>query len=181
MNVIDTPPLIGRERPARVWGRLLLRGVRKRCPNCGAGSLYRGWFRMIDRCRGCGLRFEREPGFFVGAYLINFAVTVILLFIAAMGFVAVKAIDHDASPKIVLIASLAIALIVPPLFYPYSRTVWSAIDIGMTPLEDEELADAASALARGEVGHLKGDARSATIEDDGARAETVFGAERATE
>src|SRR5699024_5308879 len=131
---------------------------------CGAGRLYRGWFRMVDRCGGCGLRFEREPGFFVGAYLINFAVTVILLFVGAMGFVAMKAIDQDASPKTILIISIAVALLVPPLFYPYSRTIWSAIDIGMTPLEDEELVDAAAALARGDVGRLKKDeAESASI------------------
>lgn len=154
MDPIDTPPLIGRERPGRVWGILLLRGVRKRCPNCGTGNLFRGWFRMVDRCGGCGMKFEREPGFFVGAYLISFAVTVILLFIGAMAFIAVKAIDHDASPKTILIISLAVALLFPPFFYPYSRTIWSAFDIGMTPLEDAELAEAAAARARGDVGKV---------------------------
>lgn len=154
MNATESPPLIGRERPGRVWGTLLLRGVRKKCPNCGTGHLFRGWFRMVERCPGCGMRFEREPGFFVGAYLISFAVTVILLFIAAMAFIALKAIDHDASPVPILVASLVVALVFPPIFYPFSRTIWSAFDIGMTPLEDDELEDAAAALARGDVGRL---------------------------
>src|SRR5699024_3261175 len=162
MDQIDAMDLIGRDRSGRTWGGLLSRGVRKKCPHCGTGHLFRGWFRMIDRCRGCGLRFEREPGFFVGAYLINFAVTVILLFIGAMAFIAVKAIDHDASPRTILIISVVIALLFPPFFYPYSRTIWSAFDIGMTPLEDSELAEAAEALARGDVGELATSPRGGT-------------------
>lgn len=162
MTETPAPELIGRDRSGRTWGRLLSRGVRKKCPNCGRGHLFRGWFRMVHRCGGCGLRFEREPGFFVGAYLIAFAVTVILLFIGAMVFIAVKAIDHDASPKTILVISLAIALLFPPFFYPFSRTIWSAFDIGMTPLEDDELAEAAEALARGDVGRVESPERSWT-------------------
>ena len=30
---------------------------------------------MAERCPRCGMRFEREEGFFLGAYVVNFAVT----------------------------------------------------------------------------------------------------------
>ena len=49
----------------------------KHCPRCGGGHLFDGWFRMKERCPTCGVRFEREPGFFVGAYFINFAVALL--------------------------------------------------------------------------------------------------------
>ena len=28
------------------------------CPRCGARSLFNGWVRFADRCRGCGLDFS---------------------------------------------------------------------------------------------------------------------------
>ena len=126
------------------WGSLLWRGLTKRCPHCGSGHVYRSWFQMKERCPRCGLRFEREPGFFVGAYLINFAVAIILLFIVCMAVVALKALDNEADLTVPFVIGTVVAVAVPPFFYPFSRTVWSAIDIGMTPLERHELDDAAA-------------------------------------
>ena len=129
------------------WIRLLGRGFTKRCPNCGGRGIYDTWFRMKDRCPSCGMRFEREEGFFVGAYLINFAVAIVVLFVLCMGFVAVKATDPEASATGFMVAGVLIGLLLPVVFYPFARTVWSAIDLGMTPLEPDELAAAEAARA----------------------------------
>jgi hypothetical protein len=102
---------------------------------------------MVDRCPTCGIRFEREPGFFVGAYLINFAIAIGALFALSMGFVVLKAVDPQAGVAGPLVLGVVIAIGAPLLCYPSSRTVWSAIDIGMTPIEPDEEADAAAALA----------------------------------
>ena len=40
----------------------LFRGVRKRCPHCGRGPIYRGWAREVGSCPDCGLVYERNPG-----------------------------------------------------------------------------------------------------------------------
>ena len=40
------------------------------------------------------------------------------------------------------------AVVVPIAFYPRSLTVWAAIDLAMTPLELEEIVDAADAVAQ---------------------------------
>jgi uncharacterized protein (DUF983 family) len=146
----DTAP----NEPVVGWGTLLWRGTIKRCPRCGGGHLYKGWFQMVDRCGRCGLKFEREPGFFVGAYLINFAIIIILLFILCMGYVAMKAIDESASLLPIMVAALVLAVVAPVFFYPYSRTLWSAIDIGMTPLTEDEIGGARAALERGDVGRV---------------------------
>ena len=37
------------------------RGLHKRCPHCGVGSLFSGWTHLRS-CSACGLVFERNPG-----------------------------------------------------------------------------------------------------------------------
>src|SRR3989442_9373424 len=56
--------------------RILGRGLRLRCPRCGRAALYAGWFAMHTRCEACGLPYESEQGYFVGAIYLNYAVTV---------------------------------------------------------------------------------------------------------
>ncbi len=47
-------------RPS-VW-RAIRRGVKRRCPHCGEGRLFRAWFTMYDRCAQCQLVFLRNSG-----------------------------------------------------------------------------------------------------------------------
>ncbi len=133
-------------RPKPEWPTLLWRGLVKRCPRCGGGHLYRNWFRMKERCPTCGYLFEREPGFFVGAYLINFAIVEGFLFIMLMGFIAWKDQNPDAGMGLAIVIGLFIGLIGPVIFYPYSRTIWSALDLLMTPMEMDEIVAAADAV-----------------------------------
>lgn len=37
------------------------RGLRKRCPHCGAGPLFSGWTHLAS-CSNCGLVYERNSG-----------------------------------------------------------------------------------------------------------------------
>ena len=99
---------------------------------------------MHERCPTCGMKFEREEGYFVGAYLINFAITEGLLFIAVMGFVLVVANTEGTGPGLTLPVTigLTVAIIAPILFYPFARTIWSAIDLSMRPLELDEIVSA---------------------------------------
>lgn len=132
---------------ARLWVRALLRGVRKRCARCGGKGLFHSWFRQKDRCPTCGMQFEREPGFFVGAYTINLALVFGALFVLCM--VLVGALGSGREPEIGIFLGVGgvIAVVTPVLGYPYARTVWSAIDLAMTPLEPVEEAEAALAVA----------------------------------
>jgi uncharacterized protein (DUF983 family) len=127
------------------WGTLLRRGFTKKCPRCGGGKIYDGWFRMKERCPTCGLLFEREPGFFVGAYLINFAIVEGLLFVLIMGFVFWKDQNPEAGVAVPVAIAVFLGVFAPLIFYPFARTIWSALDIGMTPLELREIVDAADA------------------------------------
>jgi uncharacterized protein (DUF983 family) len=142
-------PVSPPKHPHPTWPQLMGRALTKKCPRCGAGHIYDSWFRMKERCPTCGILFEREPGFFVGAYLVNFAVVIVLLFVACMGFVAWKAANPDAGVAVPLTICLVISLVVPVFFYPYSRTIWAALHIGGAPIEPHE-EEAAEAFLRGD-------------------------------
>lgn len=135
--------LRGRPTP----GTLLKRGVAKRCPRCGGKGIYDSWFHMKERCPTCGYLFEREPGFFVGAYVINFGITEGFLFFLVMGFILWKSTHPDAGILVLALVGVAIGVIAPILFYPFSRTIWSALDLLMTPLEVDEIVAAADAVS----------------------------------
>ena len=123
---------------------LILRGMRKRCAICGAQGLFDRWFRMRDHCPRCGTKFEREPGFFVGALFVNFALTEVLMF-AWLGGVTIATIPDP--PLLWLIAgSVLICVVVPVLLYPFSKTLWFAIHVAMQPLDPDEEAEAAATL-----------------------------------
>ncbi len=100
---------------------------------------------MAERCPTCGFRFEREPGFFIGAYFVNFAITEGLLFVVVMAFLFVKNANNDASVVWPLVVGGVFAVVAPLVFYPWSRTIWSAIDLAMTPLELDEIVAAQDA------------------------------------
>ena len=135
--------------PARPPGLapMLARGLFRRCPRCGARGVFASWFRLCDRCPRCGYRFEREEGFFLGAFVINFGVTQAAL----IGFIAVSlALTLPDPPTVALLVSgVGVALLVPLLFYGSSRTLWAAVDLGMRPLESGEVREADAAAAGG--------------------------------
>ena len=124
-----------------MMGRALLR----RCPRCGGKGWFRGWFAKVERCRTCGYRYEREPGFLLGAVTINTIVTFGLL--AAVLLVGTILSYPDIAVVPMLIASGAVAILVPIIFYPFSYTIWAAVDLAMRPLDAAEQADAAAHAA----------------------------------
>jgi uncharacterized protein (DUF983 family) len=116
---------------------MLLRGMCKRCAVCGQGRLFRGWFRMIDRCPRCGLRFERIDGHWTGDLGMNTIVTFTAVFLTLIvGF----AVTYPDVPGVLLfVCAVAVAGVVPLVFFPFSKTIWLAIDLMMRPLEPDEV------------------------------------------
>ncbi len=119
---------------------LLLRGLLRRCPRCGAGRLFRSWFCMVEHCPRCGMVFEREEGFFLGAFVVNFGLVLVVL--ASYIGVGIWLTLPDPPPGKLAAGGMVLATLVPITFYPFSRTFWSAIDLWMKPLEPYEVAAA---------------------------------------
>lgn len=121
------------------------RALRRRCPRCGQPA-FDSWFVMRDSCERCGLRFEREPGYWVGAVTIN-TVVIFATFLVVFGG-SVLLTWPDVPWTRVLIVTLVVNLAVPTLFYPVSKTMWSALELSWHPLEPEEIEAAAARLDR---------------------------------
>jgi uncharacterized protein (DUF983 family) len=113
-------------------GRALL----LRCPVCGAGHLFSRWTRMVPVCPRCALRFERAEGHWLGYLGLNTIVSFTLLFVVlVVGFV-LSYPEFDVVP--LLVAGVLVAVAFPVVFLPWSRTLWTAIDLRMRPLEPGE-------------------------------------------
>ena len=121
---------------------MLGRGLVKRCPLCGSGGLFNGWFTMRERCPRCDHKFEREEGWFFGAYVVNLGVAEgLLLLLGVIPLIVLLASDPDRSLWPFLTAGFVAAVGGPLLFYPFSRTTWAAIDLLMRPVDEPEPTD----------------------------------------
>src|ERR1700730_12126716 len=106
--------------------RMLGRAAPRRCARCGSGHLFHRYFTMVDDCPRCGLHFEREHGYWAGALAINSGVAV-AVFIVTFGVgLAFTAPDVPVGPLLAILIPLMI--LVPLLGYPFSKTLWVAVD-----------------------------------------------------
>jgi uncharacterized protein (DUF983 family) len=108
---------------------MLGRGLTRRCPRCGQGKLFPRWFTMLPRCPRCDLDFERGEGFWLGSMAVNLGVTE-----AAFGIVLVGGIvlTWPDVPWVWLgVVSVLTNIVVPILFFPFSKTIFLALDLMM--------------------------------------------------
>jgi len=86
---------------------------------------------MNETCPECGLRFERERGYFTGAMYISYALTLpaIGALTALLWYVAVP------SWSFLGVLALAAALFAPfvPMAFRYSRIIWIHLDRFLDP------------------------------------------------
>ena len=112
---------------------MLWRGVRRRCPWCGGrGAFFTGWFTKQERCRTCGLGWRRGyEGFELGAMAIS-AIVCLGALVAGVG-IGVVATAPDVAVVPLLAGLGAGAVVLPIVVYPFSYTLWQAIDLAMRP------------------------------------------------
>ncbi|MGH7279746.1 MAG: DUF983 domain-containing protein [Candidatus Rokuibacteriota bacterium] len=105
------------------------RALSLRCPRCGDGALFRGWFAMAPECTLCGLTFERAQGYFVGAIYLNYAATVTL---AVGGYLVLW--TYTGLPTTWQLAIwMPFCVLFPLWFFRYSRSLWLAVEYFVNP------------------------------------------------
>ena len=112
---------------------MLTRGLRRRCPNCGGGPLFRRWLVMRATCPRCHLKLDRgEPDYFLGGYVVNFVAAELL--IVAVAFAAAVLTWPDVPWKAIQWGLLLLMVPVPILFYPFAKSLWLAVDLVFRPV-----------------------------------------------
>lgn len=111
---------------------MLGRAIRRRCPVCGGGGLFRHWLHMKPSCPTCGLNFVRgEDGYTLGAYWFNLA--------AAEGVTTASMLTTVISTwpevpwNVLRFTGPIEALVMPFVFFPFSRTLFLAFDLCIRP------------------------------------------------
>lgn len=108
------------------------------CPRCREGRIFRasiftGFPRMYEVCPECGLKFEREEGYFLGAMYISYALALItILGLAALLWYFFRwSIQKTAIWAVVLFLPLA------PTLTLLSRVMWIYLDQTVDPEKRE--------------------------------------------
>ncbi|HST21402.1 MAG TPA: DUF983 domain-containing protein, partial [Blastocatellia bacterium] len=109
--------------------RIMLRGLKLRCPACGKGRVYRSLLKMNDECPYCHMVFAREQGYFIGAIYVNVIATESLIFFTYLLSLLVLPI---ADPTIYVVL-LVMALILPLAFFRHARSIWLSFDYVIDP------------------------------------------------
>jgi uncharacterized protein (DUF983 family) len=117
----------------RFWS-LVFRALRLRCPVCGKGRLFRGWFKMNDVCPECGTAFEREAGFYLGSIYVNYGLTALVV---AIGY-PVLLFNQILAERTLLIMAMVFSVAFPIWFFRYARALWIGFDEFCDPRENAD-------------------------------------------
>lgn len=130
------PPALPRPRT------LFARALRLRCPVCGGHPILLSWFTVAPSCPVCGFHLDRdEPGYWLGSYTVNLFATegVWVLF-----FVSGLVVTWPTVPwSGLLYGGLGVGILTPILLFPFTKTVYLAIDLSFRPPEPGELVSPA--------------------------------------
>lgn len=102
--------------------------VRNRCPRCHHGKIFENNFaynlkngvKMNSGCSECGLKYERETGFFYGAMYVSYALMSGILIIWFLGDLLWLHLDALS------LATMAVStmLVLFPVVYRWARIIW---------------------------------------------------------
>jgi uncharacterized protein (DUF983 family) len=93
-----------------------------RCPSCGQFTMVRGFLKIHEQCRACGLFFVHDAGFWQGAWYFNWFVASLLATLPAMLCVATGVWGMWFA---VLYGALVAGLF-PLVFYWHAHSLWIA-------------------------------------------------------
>lgn len=131
----------GSVRPLPVAPRrrtMFARALRRRCPVCGAGPMFDGWFRMKEHCPACGIRTRRgEDGYTLGALWFN----LLLAESVTMTVFVVTLVRTWPNPPWdwLQIAGPTEAIAMPLLVWPFARTLFLTFDLCIRPMEPKDM------------------------------------------
>lgn len=108
--------------------RSILQG---KCPHCHKAHVFKTFWQMNETCSHCGIRFERESGYFSMSIFVGY----ILAGVAALPGLAVALLFDLSFFWTVVIPSVLVVLASPWIFH-YARIIWLHVDERIDPRRD---------------------------------------------
>lgn len=110
-----------------VLNELIYSTAMNKCPRCHRGPVFTtnnpygaGAFRMNESCSCCGLKYEREPGFFYGALYVSYALMSGLFIVWFVG----DQVWLHMKTQYLLLAVVSTILLLFPVVLRSSRLIW---------------------------------------------------------
>jgi len=109
----------------------LLAMAQCKCPRCRKGDIFEysalnllKFAKTYSHCPVCNLRFEREPGFFVGAMYFGYGISIATFVTVAVAIVVLSTIFQFQTSVSMYVTSIIIAtLAIAPFNFRYSRVL----------------------------------------------------------
>lgn len=100
----------------------------KKCPRCHEGDLFVSenpfvkTTEMHKYCSSCGLKYEKEPGYFYGAMYVTYMLNIALFVTLLVGYFLF--LEDWLDWRILMGAYVIITAILVPFYLRLSRVIW---------------------------------------------------------
>jgi len=104
-----------------------LAALHAKCPRCRRGDMFSTPMygfklqKMNDNCPHCGVKFEREPGYFYVAMFISYGMNIIEMLIA--GVLTYLITKNLEDPVLYMAVIFPVIILLSPINYRYSRVI----------------------------------------------------------
>jgi uncharacterized protein (DUF983 family) len=102
--------------------------ARRRCSHCQEGQVFRSFLHMHQNCPHCGVRFEREQGYWMMSIFVGY-----VIYFAILGPISLL-LYLQGRPLLTILAIMGgiIVLLAVPIFI-YARVIWLHVDELLDP------------------------------------------------
>jgi uncharacterized protein (DUF983 family) len=100
--------------------------LHQRCPKCLRGRVFIRIATMLEHCPECGHKFEREEGYFLGAWYASYFLSIPLL--GLLTFLLHWFVLPTWRLEFVVLVACIPYLLFMPFVYRYARIFWMHID-----------------------------------------------------
>jgi uncharacterized protein (DUF983 family) len=120
---------------------MLGRALLLRCPRCGSSGLFRGWLTLNKQCPRCNLLLQRGEGdHWLGGYAFNLVLSELVWAASMVTILIVR--WPDVPWDFLQYGGVALMIAAPFIFFPFSRTLWLAIDLMVRPEREDRAGPA---------------------------------------
>lgn len=111
--------------------------LKARCPHCRQGAVYTNspfhpikFDKMHKHCPSCGFRYEMEPGFFMGAMYVSYAISMAIMMTCGI-FIAT--FFTNPSLPFYVGSVIVFSILMMPFSFRISRLAWLYLFVHYEP------------------------------------------------